>query len=74
MAVGLLLDEHVSERLAARLRSRFPNVVHVRTRSYGGAADRVVAEAARNEDRTLVMRDQILLSLSFRVGVPPLGL
>lgn len=71
MAVPLLLDENVSERLAEAVSARFLSVLHVRRLGLGGASDEVVWERAALEGSVLVSKDEDFAHLATLRGPPP---
>ena len=71
MAVRLLLDENLSERLLPRLADLFPGSTHVRSLGQGGASDQSVWEMARTGEFILVTRDEDFVTLSVLRGAPP---
>ena len=71
MAVRLLLDENLSERLVPRLDDLFPGSTHVRSLGQGGARDHSVWEMARTGASILVTRDEDFVTLSVLRGAPP---
>lgn len=71
MAVRLLLDENLSERLVPRLGDLFPGSTHVRSLGQGGATDHSVWEIARTGEFILVSRDEDFVTLSILRGAPP---
>jgi predicted nuclease of predicted toxin-antitoxin system len=71
MAVRLLLDENLSERLLPPLAELFPGSVHIRSLSRGGAPDRTLWELARSSDFVLTTRDEDFVGMSVLRGTPP---
>lgn len=71
MAVRLLLDENLSERLAAALAPAFSDVRHVRVLGLGGATDARVWTAAAEAGCLLVTKDEDFVQLSVLRGPPP---
>ena len=71
MAVRLLLDENLSERLLPRLDDLFPGSTHVRNLGKGGATDHSVWEIARTGEFILASRDEDFVTLSILRGAPP---
>lgn len=71
MAVRLLLDENLSERLIPALASRFPDVRHVRLLGLGGAPDVRLWEVAAREQCLLVTKDEDFVQLCVLRGPPP---
>lgn len=71
MAVRLLLDENLSERLVPRLGDLFPGSTHVRSLGRGGATDHSVWELARAGTFILITRDEDFVTLSVSRGAPP---
>jgi predicted nuclease of predicted toxin-antitoxin system len=71
VAVRLLLDENLSERLISALADLFPDVLHVRGAGLGGASDVAVWEFAAHDSRLLVTKDEDFLALSILRGTPP---
>ncbi len=71
MAVRLLLDENLSERLLAPLLELFPGSAHVRRLGSEGAHDAKVWELARVGGYVLVTRDEDFVGMSVLRGAPP---
>jgi len=71
VAVRLLLDENLSERLISALESRFPGTLHVRVLGIGGASDSRVWQRAADERCLLVTKDEDFVQLSVLRGPPP---
>ena len=71
MAVRLLLDENLSERLLPSLAVRFPGSSHSRTMGKAGAADAEIWTLARDQGFVLVTRDEDFVGLSVLHGAPP---
>lgn len=71
MAVRLLLDENLSERLVAALAPRFPGALHVRAMGLGGATDLRLWQLAADERCLLVTKDEDFVQLSVLRGPPP---
>lgn len=71
MAVRLLFDENLSERLIAAVRSHFPESLHVRLLGLGGATDIQLWERAAAERCVLVSKDEDFVRLSVFRGPPP---
>lgn len=70
-AVSLLLDENLSESVAARVAAEFPNAEHVRRVLGAGATDQRVWEYAKSRDHLLVTLDHDFERLSVARGAPP---
>ena len=71
MAVRLLLDENLSERLLPAIAERFPGSLHCRTLGLGGAADGALWDAALREGCLLVTKDEDFVAWSVLRGAPP---
>ena len=71
MAVRLLLDENLSERLVLTLAPRFMGSLHVRQLGLGGTADVRLWELAITEGCVLVTKDEDFVKLSVLRGPPP---
>jgi predicted nuclease of predicted toxin-antitoxin system len=71
VAVRLLLDENLSERLIPALAPRFADTLHVRVLGLGGAADTRLWEVAAREQCLLVTKDEDFVQLSVLRGPPP---
>lgn len=71
MAVRLLLDENLSERLLRKLDGVFPGSVHVRRLGRSGVSDASVWDMARDGGFVLVTRDEDFIGMSVLRGVPP---
>jgi predicted nuclease of predicted toxin-antitoxin system len=71
VAVRLLLDENLSERLIAALAPRFLDVLHVRRLGLGGASDARLWQLAAEQQCLLVTRDEDFVQLSVLRGPPP---
>jgi len=69
--VSLLLDENLSPRLAPRLASLFPGLIHVRDVNLNRAPDREIWDWARANGSTVVTADTDFVALSQRLGWPP---
>ncbi len=67
----LLLDENLSESVAARIASEFPVTEHVRRALGAGVSDQQVWEFARVRGAILVTLDQDFERLSVARGAPP---
>jgi predicted nuclease of predicted toxin-antitoxin system len=67
----LLLDENISESVAARIRNAFPDTEHVRRVVGTGATDRAIWSYAAARDLTLVTLDDDFQILSLTLGAPP---
>ncbi len=63
-----LIDENVSPRVAALLRSAAHDAVHVRDLGLASAPDEVVMSAARTDLRTLISADTDFGTLLARTG------
>lgn len=71
MAVRLLLDENLSERLIVSLSSKFPHALHVRPLGLGGTSDARLWDVAAREQCVLVTKDEDFVQLSVLRGPPP---
>jgi predicted nuclease of predicted toxin-antitoxin system len=71
MAVRLLLDENLSERLLKELANIFPESAHVRRLGRSGVSDLSVWDIARDGGYVLVTRDEDFVGMSVLRGVPP---
>ena len=71
MAVRLLLDENLSERLVSALAARFPSSLHVRVLGLGGTSDVRLWDVAAHERCMLVTKDEDFVQLSVMRGPPP---
>ena len=69
--MSLLLDENLSESVAARVSAEFPNAEHVRRVLGVGATDQRVWEYAKARNHMLVTLDQDFERLSVARGAPP---
>jgi len=67
----LLLDENLSESIAPRIRSVFPDTEHVRRTLGTGSTDAAVWAFAKSTGRTLVTLDDDFQILSLTLGAPP---
>ena len=67
----LLLDENLSESVAARISAEFPGTEHVRRSLGNGASDPQVWEFAKARGHILVTLDQDFERLSVARGAPP---
>ncbi len=67
----LLLDENLSESVAARITSEFPDAEHVRRVLGAGASDQRVWEYAKARNHLIVTLDQDFERLSVARGAPP---
>lgn len=71
MAVRLLFDEPLSERLCVTLADLFPHALHVRLLGHGRAADSTVWELARERECLIVSKDGDFHRLAVLRGAPP---
>jgi predicted nuclease of predicted toxin-antitoxin system len=71
VAVRLLLDENLSERLLQPLADLFPGSTHVCNLSATGASDIAVWELARDGGFVLATRDEDFVGMSVLRGAPP---
>ncbi len=69
--MALLLDQNLSESVAARIAADFPNTEHVRRVLGAGATDQQVWECAKPRNRLLMTLDQDFGRLSVARGAPP---
>lgn len=69
--MSLLLDENLSESVAARIAAEFPNAEHVRRVLGTGVTDQRVWEYAKARDHMLVTLDKDFERLSVARGAPP---
>jgi predicted nuclease of predicted toxin-antitoxin system len=69
--MSLLLDENLSESVAARIAAEFPNTEHVRRVLGAGVTDQRVWEYAKAGNQMLVTLDQDFEHLSVARGAPP---
>jgi predicted nuclease of predicted toxin-antitoxin system len=69
--VKLLLDENLSYRLVALLRSAFPDSEHVDLVGLHAQADLAIWDFARDHGFTIVSKDDDFRQLSFLHGAPP---
>ena len=69
--VKLLLDENLSYRLVAQLDSAFPGTRHIDSVGLHAQADGKIWEFARDNDFTIVSKDNDFRQLSFLHGAPP---
>ena len=69
--MSLLLDENLSPRLVARLRSLFPALTHVREVGLNQASDERIWAYAKESGFTVVTADTDFVALSNRLGWPP---
>ena len=69
--MSLLLDENLSESVAARVAAEFPDAEHVRRVLGAGASDQRVWEYAKARNHLLVTLDQDFERLSVSRGAPP---
>jgi predicted nuclease of predicted toxin-antitoxin system len=67
----IFLDEYLSESIAPRIRSVFPDTEHVRRALGAGSTDVAVWAFAKSEGRTLVTLDDDFQILSLTLGAPP---
>ncbi len=70
-AYRVILDENVSESVAARIETAFGRVLHVRTVLGTGVADDDIWRFARREQLVLVTRDGDFERMSMMYGSPP---
>ncbi len=68
----LLLDQHLSRRLADRLADVFPDSAHTSTLRMETADDTAIWRRARADGYALVTKDSDFAALSLRFGRPPL--
>lgn len=66
----LLLDENISESIAARIRNAFPDTEHVRRVVGTGATDRAIWSSAAAQHLPLVALDDDFQVLSRTLGAP----
>jgi predicted nuclease of predicted toxin-antitoxin system len=71
MALRLLLDENLSERLVLALAPEYFDTLHVRTLGLGGAADVFLWDIAAQQQCLLVTKDEDFVQLSVLRGPPP---
>ena len=69
--MALLLDENLSESVAARISTEFPGTEHVRRVLGSGASDQQVWDFAKTRGHVLVTLDQDFERLSVARGAPP---
>jgi predicted nuclease of predicted toxin-antitoxin system len=69
--VRLLFDEQLSEELVTAVRDLFPESLHVRLLSKGGAADPVVWQLAVEQGCVDVTKYEDFHSISVLHGAPP---
>ena len=67
----LLFDQNVSPTLVDRLADLFPDSVHVETVGLDRADDEEIWDFARNNDLTIVSKDEDYDQLSVLRGSPP---
>ena len=67
----LLLDHHLSPKLAARLSDQYPNSSHVYLLGMDQQADSVIWEYARKHSYVIVTKDSDFGDLSLLRGHPP---
>jgi len=71
VAVRLLLDENLSERLLQPLTELFPGSEHIRSLANTGASDRLLWDLARTGPFILTTRDEDFVGMSVLRGSPP---
>jgi predicted nuclease of predicted toxin-antitoxin system len=71
VAVRLLLDENLSERLLPSVIKLFPGSVHSRSLGLAGSHDNRIWEQARMGGFVLATRDEDFIRLSVLRGAPP---
>lgn len=71
MAIRLLLDENLSERLLPSVLDVFPGSDHVRMLRTEGLSDSALWELAGDGDYLLTTRDEDLIGTSVLRGTPP---
>lgn len=71
MAVQLLLDENLSERLLPPLAELFPGSKHIRSLTNSGISDGALWDLARTTGLVLTTRDEDFLGMSVLRGAPP---
>jgi predicted nuclease of predicted toxin-antitoxin system len=67
----LFFDEPLSEELCTALADIFPGSLHIRLLGYGGAADAVIWELARQHECLVVSKDEDFQRLAILRGAPP---
>lgn len=67
----LLFDENLSHKLVHLLAEDYPDSVHVRSVSLGGASDSVIWEYARTQGYIIASKDTDFRERSFVEGFPP---
>jgi predicted nuclease of predicted toxin-antitoxin system len=67
----LFFDEPLSEELCTTLADIFPDSLHIRLLGYGGAADAVIWELARQHECLVVSKDEDFQRLAILRGAPP---
>jgi predicted nuclease of predicted toxin-antitoxin system len=70
VAVRLLLDENLSERLLRPLDEFFPGSVHIRSLTKTGTSDRPIWDLARTGGFVLTTRDEDFIGMSVLQGAP----
>ena len=71
MAVRLLLDENLSERLLQPLAELFPGSEHIGSLAKAGTADRLLWDLARTGGFILTTRDEDFVGMSVLQEIPP---
>ena len=71
MAVRLLFDENLSERLLQPLAELFPDSEHIRNLTSTGASDRLLWDLARTSRFILTTRDEDFVGMSVLQKAPP---
>jgi predicted nuclease of predicted toxin-antitoxin system len=71
VAVRLLFDESLSERLLQPLAELFPGSEHIRKLTNTATADRLLWDLARNGSFILTTRDEDFVGMSVLRGAPP---
>jgi predicted nuclease of predicted toxin-antitoxin system len=71
VAVRLLLDENLSERLLPSLAEFFPGSKHIRSLTNIGISDRAAWDLARATGFILTTRDEDFVGMSVLRGAPP---
>ena len=71
MAIRLLLDENLSERLLRPLAEFVPGSEHIRNLTKTGTSDRLAWDLARTGGFVLTTRDEDFVGMSVLRGAPP---
>lgn len=67
----LLLDQNLSWKLVAELRESYPDSEHIKQALSTSADDRAISDFARDNDFTIVTKDDDFVQRSLLLGHPP---